>query len=265
MIPLHVSADIRLAEGYSEYEIDSHRDLELSFSGSGSCDVFIRIVRCPNLRIRTFAAADSRINFLFWNDSREKVTVDESHEVMRDAYLRVAYGECESGETDRNIWTALREEGARSLICSALFVAAEKKTRMNVVNFAPHTYGEMQNFAVVLKEGRLSIDAIGRIVNGARGSENHQTSRALCFEEGQRSQIIPELLIDENDVQASHAMSIGRVDEEQLYYLRSRGLSEKQCTMLISTGYLLPVADFIDNEELRQKLRAVLEEKVAAL
>ena len=265
MIPLHLNADIRLEEGYSEYEIDTHRDLELTFTGSGRCDVFIRIVKCPRLRIRTFTEAGARVNYLFWNDSREKVTVDESHEVMRGAFMRAAYGECESGDTERTIWTALREEGARTQICSAMLVSSEKKTKMNVVNFAPHTAGEMQNFAVVLKSGKLFIDAIGRIVNGARGSESHQTSRALCFEEGQRSEIVPELLIDENDVQASHAMSIGRVDEEQLYYLRSRGLSEKECTMLISTGYLMPVAEFIDNEELRQKLRSVMEEKVAGL
>lgn len=134
-----------------------------------------------------------------------------------------------------------------------------------MVNFAPHTLGEMRNFAVVMKQGRLMIDAIGSIVNGAKQSKNHQTSRALSFEDGQHSTILPELLIDENDVEASHAMSIGRVDDEQLYYLMSRGLTLPQVTALISSGYLMPVADVIENEEVRSVLREELERKLSAL
>ncbi len=265
MIPVHVSTDIRLAPGYSEYEIDSDRDLEITVSGEGRCDVFVRIVKCPNLKLRTFAAAGSQITYLFWNDSGEKMCADESHEVMRDADVRIAYGECGGGQTERTTWTALRERGARALISSAMLVSSVKNTRMSVVNYAPHTYGEMKNFAVVLNKGKLFIDAVGKMVRGAYASESHQTSRALCFEDGQSSEIIPELLIDENDVQASHAMSIGKVDEEHLYYLRSRGLSEKECTMLISTGYLMPVAEFIDNEELKTRLREQLEKRMAEL
>jgi Fe-S cluster assembly protein SufD len=123
----------------------------------------------------------------------------------------------------------------------------------------------MRNFAVVMKQGRLMIDAIGSIVNGAKQSKNHQTSRALSFEDGQHSTILPELLIDENDVEASHAMSIGRVDDEQLYYLMSRGLTLPQVTALISSGYLMPVADVIENEEVRSVLREELERKLSAL
>ena len=74
-----------------------------------------------------------------------------------------------------------------------------------------------------------------------------------------------ELLIDENDVQASHAMSMGRVDDDQLYYLMSRGLTMQQCTSLISTGYLMPIADVIDQEELRNTLRKELEGKISSL
>jgi Fe-S cluster assembly protein SufD len=136
---------------------------------------------------------------------------------------------------------------------------------MNVVNFAPHTHGEIRNYAVVLKTGVLMIDAIGKIVKGARKSESHQTSRALSFEDGQKSTILPELLIDENDVQASHAMSIGRMDEDQLYYMMSRGLSVEQCTSLVSAGYLMPITEVIDNEELRETLRSEMERKIGEL
>lgn len=265
MNAIHVSQDILLPQGYSEYEINSERDLELSFRASGKCDAFIRIVHCGKLKIRTFAYADASVNYLFWNTMDSRLDAEESHEVMGNAHVTAAYGECNLADTTRSTYVALREPGASALVSSASLVANRKNYHMDVVNFAPHTYGDMKNYAVLLNQGDLMIDAIGRIVKGASASESHQTSRALSFDADQKAEILPELLIDEDDVQASHAMSIGRVDEDALYYMMSRGLSVKQCTSLISTGYLLPIADTLDNDELKQNLRDEMERKISQL
>ena len=66
-------------------------------------------------------------------------------------------------------------------------------------------------------------------------------------------------------MQASHAMSIGKVNEEHLYYMMTRGLSVQECTSLISTGYLMPITETIDNEELKTTLTQELERKMAEL
>ena len=265
MTPIRLNTDILLKEGYSEYEIDSDRKLEITFRGSGKCDVFVRITRADQVRIRSFIAEDADVSILFWNVSGTACDIDESHDVAADAKLTIAYGECNSAATHRNTYVSLRGRQAQALISSASLVSDRKNYSMNMVNFAPHTSGEIRNYAVVLKTGVLTIDAIGRIVKGARRAESHQTSRALSFEDGQKSTILPELLIDENDVQASHAMSIGRMDEDQLYYMMSRGLTPQQCTTLISTGYLMPITEVIDNGELRETLRTEMERKIAEL
>lgn len=265
MKEIRVNEDILLPQGYSEYEIDTERDLDLTFRGSGRCDVFVKIVHAGKMRIRTFAEKDAKISYLFWNVSDEKMDIDESHEVLGNADVTVAYGECNGADTHRVTYVALREEGAKALVSSATMVDCDKNYQMNVVNFAPHTYGDIRNYAVVLGKGKLMIDAIGKIVKGAHRSESHQTSRALSFEAGQHAEILPELLIDEDDVQASHAMSMGTVDEDQLYYLMSRGLSMQQCTTLISSGYLMPITDTLDNEDLKAKLKEEMERKIAEL
>ena len=123
----------------------------------------------------------------------------------------------------------------------------------------------MRNYAVILKDGRFLMDAAGAIEKGAHVSESHQTSRALCFDDTMAATIIPALLIDDNDVKASHAASVGRVDEEQLYYLQSRGLNMNDCMRLISTGYLMPITETISDERLRETLKKELEEKIAAI
>ncbi len=265
MKEIHVNQDIRLEAGYNEFVIDSDRELDLTFRGEGTCEVFLRIVHAKKMRIRTFAAANAKISYLFWNVSDSDLSVDESHEVMQDANITVAYAECNGKETDRNTYVSLREEGASALVSSASLVNSKKDYHMQVVNYAPHTYGDIKNFAVVLADGNLTIDAVCKIVKGAHSSESYQTSRALSFAEGQHAMILPELLIDEDDVQASHAMSMGSVDEDQLYYLQSRGLSVQECTSLLSTGYLMPITRILSNEELQEKLKEEMERKIFEL
>ena len=265
MEAIRVNQNIRLSEGFQEFVVDSDRALDLSVTGEGACQALFRIRRVKSLRIRGYAADHSDCSLLFWNECETELAADETYEVNEDAHLTVAYGECGGQVVHRSTYVALRRPNAHGEILSATLASCFKDYRMNVVNFAPHTLGEIKNYAVVLKEGRLMIDAIGSIVKGAKRAKSHQTSRALSFEDGQRSTILPELLIDENDVEASHAMSIGRVDDEQLYYLMSRGLTMAQVTALISSGYLMPVADVIDNEEVRNALREELERKLSAI
>ena len=265
MSPIHVSMDVRLPEGYSEYCVESERDLELTFRADHDADVFIEIRQTGKLNLRTYASRGVHVSYLIYNRCHDLLETEETHEVMGDADVTVAYGEINAAETKRNAYMVLREEGARGLISSASLVNTKKNYRMQVVNEKPHTYGDIRNYAVVLKGGKLLIDAVGKVIKGAHGSESHQTSRSLSFEEGQTAEILPELLIDEYDVQASHAMSIGRVDEDQLYYLMSRGLSVAQCTSLISTGYLMPITETLSNPELQNKLKAEMEERIGEI
>ena len=265
MKEIRVNQNIRLESGFQEYLIESDRKLDLSITCDTNCQALFRIRGAKSLRIRGYTADGCEATLLFWNECNAPLECDESYEVGEDAHLITAYGECGGAAVDRCIYFALRRPNAHGEILSATLASSNINYRMNMVNFAPHTLGEMRNFAVVMKQGRLMIDAIGSIVNGAKQSKNHQTSRALSFEDGQHSTILPELLIDENDVEASHAMSIGRVDDEQLYYLMSRGLTLPQVTALISSGYLMPVADVIEKEEIRSVLREELERKLSAL
>ncbi|MBA5819311.1 SufD family Fe-S cluster assembly protein, partial [Escherichia coli] len=70
------------------------------------------------------------------------------------------------------------------------------------------------------------------------------------------------LLIDENDVVAGHAASVGRVDPLQLFYLMSRGISQKEAERLVIHGFLDPVVRQLPIESVKTMLREVIEGKV---
>lgn len=265
MKTVRCNEDINLMEGLNEICIDSMRDVHLSFTASVNCEVFVRIVSCRSLKISSFLEEGTHASFLFWNEMQTHLQVEENHEVLSDADLSVAYGEVNAASMKRHVTVALRQPGASALVSSASLVKGHKDYVMEVINYAPHTTGTMKNFAVMMEGGNLNIDAIGKIVKGAHGSQSHQTSRALCFEAGQHATIVPELLIDEDDVQASHAMSMGSVDPDHLYYMQTRGLSYSQCISLISAGYLMPITDTIEDETLRERLRSQLEKEMESL
>ena len=256
---------IELNGGFQTVDIDTDTDLNLELDINGSGNLFFRIRNAGKIKIHGKVPEEKDVAILFWNDTDKRIETDESYEVERDGSLSLAYGECNEGDTSRNVQVELSGSSAHADLSSASLVRNRKDYRMFAVNSAEKTSAEIKNYAVVLKDGKLMIDAVGKIINGAKRSKSHQVSRALSFEEGQNTTILPELLIDENDVEASHAMSIGRVDENQLYYMMSRGLNMKECTMLISLGYLLPITDIIANEEMREALRDELERKIREL
>ncbi|MBW9212359.1 MULTISPECIES: SufD family Fe-S cluster assembly protein [Terrabacteria group] len=266
MILIRSNAEIRLEEGLTEIVVDTDRDIELSLENR--CDmaqVLIRIENVGKFHFRTFNAENSSARYLLWNASKSALETQEHHEVLAKADARVLYAELSKQEVKRKVWMALREPEAHGLLASSSLVSNQYHLVQDVVNFAPHTLGEIQNFAVILKGGDLYIDAIGKIVNGASKSQSHQQSRVMCFEEEQKSTIIPELIIDEDDVQASHAMTIGRLDAETLFYMQTRGLSVKQATALIAHGYLQPITNFLQDDGLDKKLSEELESELRNL
>src|SRR5690606_13692741 len=97
--------------------------------------------------------------------------------------------------------------------------------------------------------------------SGARANAERE-SRVLMLSEGARGDANPILLIDEDDVRAGHAASVGRVDPTQLYYLMSRGISKAEAERRVIHGFLAPVVAKLPIEGVKKQLTAVIERKV---
>ena len=115
-----------------------------------------------------------------------------------------------------------------------------------------------------MRENASSVfNGIGYIKHGGTKSIANQESRVLMLSENARGDANPILLIDEDDVEAGHAASVGRVDPEQLYYLMSRGISQKAERLgLVIHGFLDPVVRELPIEDVKRQLREVIELKV---
>src|SRR5699024_641121 len=105
----------------------------------------------------------------------------------------------------------------------------------------------------VQKDSATSIfNAVGKIENGASKANAEQESRVLMLSRNARVDANPIHLIDEDDVTAGHAASVGRVDPLQLYYLMSRGITRTEAERLIIHGFLAPVVNQLPIASVRE-------------
>ena len=143
---------------------------------------------------------------------------------------------------------------------------SDKSQKQNITvrieNLAPNSNGNIVNYGVVKDNAHLAFNGIGKIHKGMNAGDNQQESRLLNLSKTAEAIANPFLLIDEGDITAGHAASIGQIDEEQVYYLMSRGMPKIEAEKLIVKGFLTPFANSVKDEGLKKALLTNIEEKL---
>lgn len=116
------------------------------------------------------------------------------------------------------------------------------------------TYSEFSNYGIAAKDAKLILNNNASIVQGAKKSVVHQKAKGLTLSKKAIIEAKPNLFIDEYDVIANHAASIGSINEEDLFYLTSRGLTTLDATELIILGFIKPILDKITDQQIVDKL-----------
>ncbi len=132
------------------------------------------------------------------------------------------------------------------------------------VHFGRSSDSNMVTRAVMREQASAIINGITKIEKGATKANGVQTERVLMLSPKARGDANPILLIDEDDVTAGHAASVGQVNAEQIYYLMSRGISRTEAEKLIINGFLAPVVSDIPIEAVREQLASLLERKLGS-
>lgn len=119
---------------------------------------------------------------------------------------------------------------------------------------------------VLTDKARSVFSGLIKVHPGARQTAAYQQNRNLLLSRTARADSIPNLEIGCNDILGcTHGATVGKVDEEQLFYLMCRGLSRTDATRLIVEGFVAPIIDVIPIETLRESLRHEVQERVEAV
>ena len=126
-------------------------------------------------------------------------------------------------------------KGARGEILSIAFAGKgqHQDAGGKVVHAAPYTSSRIISKSISKNGGRASYRGLLKVAHGAKGSRSNVVCDALILDELSRSDTYPYIEIDEDDVKIGHEASVSKIGEEQLFYLRSRGLSEAEASTLI--------------------------------
>lgn len=219
-----------------------------------------------NVIVEVFAEAGAKIKYSAIDQLGENVTtyMNRRGHIKRDASVDWAIGVMNDGDIIADFDSDLVGTGAHSEV-KVVAISAGRQTQAidtRVTNIAPHSIGHILQHGVIRERGTLTFNGIGHIIKGAKGADAQQESRVLMLSDKARGDANPILLIDENEVTAGHAASVGRVDPDEMYYLMSRGLHKEEAERLVIRGFLGSVITAIPVKEVRQELVDVIEGKL---
>ncbi|RSJ10630.1 FeS cluster assembly protein SufB [Streptococcus intermedius] len=220
--------------------------------GSGTVPV------TANITVEVIAQAGAQIKFSAIDRLGENVTayISRRGKLDDDSMIDWAIGVMNEGNVIADFDSDLFGRGSHA---DMKVVALSRGKQIQgidsrVTNYGCNSIGNILQHGVILEKGTLTFNGIGHIIKGAKGADAQQESRVLMLSDKARSDANPILLIDENDVTAGHAASIGQVDPEDMYYLMSRGLDQATAERLVVRGFLGSVIVEIPVKEVRAEM-----------
>lgn len=162
--------------------------------------------------------------------------------LKRDSKLKVVY----VGEVFRqSIHIELMEENAEAEVLGLARLTGEQEQHIhaNLEHKAPHTRSRQHFKTVLYDKSRFSFEGKIYVHPEAQKTESYQLNNNLILSDEASTNAKPNLEIFADDVKASHGATIGKLDEEHLFYLRSRGLSLEEARKWLVDGFCKEISD----------------------
>ncbi len=137
----------------------------------------------------------------------------------------------------------LRGKGAHGEILSIAFSGKGQHhdTGGKIIHLAPDTTSKIISKSISKDGGRASYRGLIRVNKGNTGVKSNVVCDALLLDETSRSDTYPYIEVDEQDVNIGHEASVSKIEDEQLFYLMSRGLTEEEATSMVVSGFIEPL------------------------
>ncbi|ALA54150.1 Fe-S cluster assembly protein SufD [Shouchella clausii] len=218
-----------------------------------------------NLVAEVYVGAGARVSFGGVDTLNEDATtyvVRRAH-VERDGRIDWALGQMNDGDTVAENITYLVGDGSYADAKLVSVGTGEQKQNFTTLikHYGKHSEGYILKHGVMTERALGIFNGISKIEKAATKAHGEQTERILMLGERARGDANPILLIDEDDVTAGHAASVGRIDPLQMFYLMSRGISRAEAERLVIHGFLEPVVSQLPVASVRKQMKTVIERK----
>ena len=250
-------ANNRLTSG--EYIIDSFVDLLIETESNATVDILVENLSDKS-SLKMIISENSHVNLSVLAEAK----VDSSKmdiTVKKDGYLEVYFADFSKEVINLKCTIDLKNEGATAYFKLASLAANKdlKNIDVSIKHLSPRTYGRVDNYGACKDEAKMMFLGTSHILKDSIKSKTQQNAKIMVFDEASNAIAKPILKIDENDIEASHAAVVGKINDEHLFYLTSRGISETEAKELITFGYLKPILLGFKEEQVKEHISSLIE------
>jgi Fe-S cluster assembly protein SufD len=129
-------------------------------------------------------------------------------------------------------------------------------------HLAPHTTSDLLFKGALLDESRSVWQGMIYVAPEAMKTDGYQANRNLILSDRARADSIPGLEILADDVRCTHGATVGKLDQDEVFYLRSRGIPEKEANRLIVEGFFDQIMQRIPLDGVRRRFQRSIHEKM---
>ena len=129
-------------------------------------------------------------------------------------------------------------------------------------HMAPHTTSDLLFKGALLGESRSVWQGMIYVAPNAMKTDGYQANRNLILSDGARADSIPGLEILADDVRCTHGATVGKLDQEQVFYLKSRGIPEREANQLIVEGFFDQIMQRIPIEGVKNRFQKSIHDKM---
>jgi Fe-S cluster assembly protein SufD len=222
-----------------------------------------------NTTIELVVGQNARLRFVCAQDINERSWIFGSlrAEVARDGYLDWVIAGFGSARGKVRVETLLAGDGAEAKVTGAYAPHARQHVDFDTTqeHGAPNTTSDLAFRGILADRSTAVWRGMIKVDPGAQRTDAFQECRNLLLSKRAHADAIPGLEILANDVRCTHAAAIAQIDREQLFYLRSRGLSEASATRLVIEGFMAELVERFKEGAIRDAMAGALERRLARL
>jgi len=161
------------------------------------------------------------------------------------------------------VYSVLLGEGSEAEDMEVLFGNKEQQFDVysTLLHTGKNTTGRVLSNGVLRDKSSSIFKGMIKISEGAKNSNSFLGEHAMLLSKEAKAKAIPSLEIETNEVKATHSASVSQIEEDKIFYLMSRGLSEEETKKMIAFGFFEPVIKKMYLEEIKTKLYHLLELK----
>ena len=197
--------------------------------------------------LECYVGANARLDFVTLQAMNEKNSVNFSNRkafVEKDAKMSWYMG-LFGGQLSRyKIDNIMKGEGASAEDVEIIFGIHDQSfdVTSNLIHYGPNTRGRVLSKSVMKDNSKSLFKGMIKIDKNGKSAESYLAGHAILLDKGAKSDTIPGLEIETNEVRATHSASVAQIDENQIFYLMCRGLSNEEAKREIVSGFLEPLS-----------------------